>query len=84
MDRACGARACDDALFDRWRQRRLAEPLVDLRLFRAPAFSAALAVYFLVTFLAFGAFFFVFQYFQVVLGLSPLEAALWGVPSAFI
>ena len=66
------------------RQRRLAEPLVDLRLFRAPAFSAALAVYFLVTFLAFGAFFFVFQYFQVVLGLSPLEAALWGVPSAFI
>ena len=26
------------------RQRRLAEPLVDLRLFRAPAFSAALAV----------------------------------------
>jgi MFS transporter, DHA2 family, multidrug resistance protein len=68
------------------RQRRLADPLVDLRLFRVPAFSASLAAYLLATFVAFGAFLFIFQYLQLVLGQSPLEAALWSMPSfaAFI
>jgi MFS transporter, DHA2 family, multidrug resistance protein len=68
------------------RQRRLADPLIDLRLFRVPAFSASLVAYLLGTFVAFGAFLFVFQYLQLVLGQSPLEAALWAMPSfvAFI
>jgi MFS transporter, DHA2 family, multidrug resistance protein len=68
------------------RQQRLADPLIDLRLFRLPAFSASLATYMLATFVAFGAFLFIFQYLQLVLGLSPLRAALWTVPSftAFI
>jgi DHA2 family multidrug resistance protein-like MFS transporter len=63
------------------RQRRLADPLIDLRLFRAPAFSAALAAYTLGTFVAFGAYVFIAQYLQLVLGLEPLEAGLWTVPS---
>jgi DHA2 family multidrug resistance protein-like MFS transporter len=63
------------------RQRRLADPLIDLRLFRAPAFSAALAAYTLGTFAAFGAYVFIAQYLQLVLGLPPLQAGLWTVPS---
>jgi MFS transporter, DHA2 family, multidrug resistance protein len=64
------------------RQRRLADPLIDLRLFRLPAFSAALATYTLATFVAFGVFVFVAQYLQLVLGLSPLHAGLWTMPFA--
>ena len=64
------------------RQRTLADPLIDLRLFRVPAFSAALATYTLGIFVNFGAFLFIAQYMQLVLGLSPLEAGLWSVPGA--
>jgi MFS transporter, DHA2 family, multidrug resistance protein len=64
------------------RQRSLADPLIDLRLFRAPAFSASLAVYTLGTFVAFGIFVFMTQYLLLVLELSPLEAGLWTVPFA--
>ena len=64
------------------RQRRLADPMIDLRLFRFPAFTAALATYLLGTFLVFGIFVFSAQYLQLVLGLSPLRAGLWTVPSA--
>ena len=63
------------------RQRTLADPLIDLRLFRAPAFSASLAAYMLACFVAFGAYVFIAQYLQLVLGLSPLQAGLWTVPS---
>jgi MFS transporter, DHA2 family, multidrug resistance protein len=68
------------------RQRTLADPLIDLGLFRLPAFSASLGAYLLATFVAFGVFFFIFQYLQLVLGQSPLRAALWMMPSfvAFI
>jgi DHA2 family multidrug resistance protein-like MFS transporter len=38
------------------RQRRLADPLIDLRLFRLPAFSACLATNVLAFFIAFGSF----------------------------
>ncbi len=64
------------------RQTSLADPMIDLRLFRIPAFSAALTVNFLAIFVAVGYFLFVAQYLQLVLGLSPLEAGLWSVPSA--
>jgi DHA2 family multidrug resistance protein-like MFS transporter len=64
------------------RQLTLADPVLDLRLFRIPAFSAALIVNFLAIFVAIGYFLFVAQYLQLVLGLSPLEAGLWSVPSA--
>jgi DHA2 family multidrug resistance protein-like MFS transporter len=64
------------------RQGRLADPLIDLKLFRIPAFSAALAVNILGFLTTFAAFLFIAQYLQSVLGLSPLEAGLWGLPSA--
>jgi len=64
------------------RQRRLADPLIDLRLFRAPGFSASLATYMLATFVVFGPYVFIAQYLQLVLGLSPLEAGLWSMPFA--
>ena len=64
------------------RQRSLADPLIDLRLFRAPAFSASLAIYTLGTFVAFGIFIFMTQYLLLVLEMQPLEAGLWTVPFA--
>jgi DHA2 family multidrug resistance protein-like MFS transporter len=62
------------------KQLRAADPLIDLRLFRAPAFSASLAAYLFGTFIGFGAFIFIAQYLQLVIGLSPLEAGLWTLP----
>ena len=64
------------------RQTTLADPMIDLRLFRTRAFSAALATYALGTFVAFGIFIFIGQYMQLVLGMTPLEAGLWTVPFA--
>ena len=64
------------------RQRRLAEPLIDLGLFRRPAFSLALGANTLAFAVVFGIEVFVAQYFQLVLGYSPLEAGLWSVPAA--
>lgn len=69
------------AIFVR-RQLRLADPFVDLRLFRVPGFSAALATYGLGIVIAFGGFLFLPQYLQLVLGLSPLRAGLWTLPWA--
>jgi DHA2 family multidrug resistance protein-like MFS transporter len=64
------------------RQFTLADPMIDLRLFRIPAFSASLAVNFLSIFVAIGYFLYVAQYLQLVVGLSPFNAGLWSVPSA--
>src|SRR5689334_9068554 len=64
------------------RQRTLADPLIDLRLFQAPAFSASLALYTGATFVVFGIFVFIGQYLQLVLGLSPMRAGLWTMPFA--
>jgi DHA2 family multidrug resistance protein-like MFS transporter len=66
------------------RQSKLADPLLDLRLFKIPEFSASLAIYTIGIFAAFGTFFFVAQYLQLVIGLSPLEAGLWSVPGALM
>jgi MFS transporter, DHA2 family, multidrug resistance protein len=64
------------------RQRKLAEPLIELRLFRVPAFSASLAAFMLSIFVIAGIFLFIAQYLQLVFGLSPLVAGLWTVPSS--
>ncbi len=69
------------ALFVR-RQARHPAPLIDLALFRAPGLAAALLVYGLACFIAFGNFLFVALFLQQVLGLSPLHAALWSTPIA--
>jgi DHA2 family multidrug resistance protein-like MFS transporter len=68
------------ALFLR-RQRQLSDPMIDLNLFRSAAFSAALTIYTFITFIAFGAFIFVFQYLQLVQNLSPMQAGLLSLPS---
>jgi DHA2 family multidrug resistance protein-like MFS transporter len=64
------------------RQLSLADPMIDLRLFRIPAFSSSLAINFLSIFVMVGYFLFVAQFLQLVVGLSPLEAGLWSLPSA--
>ncbi len=64
------------------RQHRLADPLLDLRLFRSAAFTAALTTNLLSFFTGFGALLFIAQYLQLVLGLSPLAAGLWMLPSS--
>src|ERR671914_2373588 len=63
-------------------QLRIESPIIDVRLFRIRAFSASLGVYLLSIFVVVGYFLFIGQYLQLVLGLSPLQAALWSLPSA--
>jgi DHA2 family multidrug resistance protein-like MFS transporter len=64
------------------RQSRLADPMIDVGLFRIRTFNAALGVNFLSIFVMVGYFLFVAQYLQLVVGLSPLLAGLWSLPSA--
>jgi DHA2 family multidrug resistance protein-like MFS transporter len=64
------------------RQHQLADPLLDLRLFRSAAFTAALTTNLLSFFVGFGTLLFIAQYLQLVLGLSPLAAGLWMLPSS--
>ncbi len=64
------------------RQFSLRDPMIDLRLFQIPAFSSSLVVNVLAVFIAIGYFLFVAQYLQLVLGLSPLHAGFWSLPSA--
>jgi MFS transporter, DHA2 family, multidrug resistance protein len=68
------------------RQGRLADPLLDLGLFRIPAIGVSLAANLFGFFLFMGAMLFVVQHFQLVLGLSPMRAGLATVPTftAFI
>ena len=66
-----------------WRQYRLANPLIDMSLFSSWAFSASLGINILGFFVAFGTFLLTAQYMQLVLGLSPLVAGLWSIPSGF-
>ena len=58
------------------------EPMVDLRVFRNPRFSAASGVLTLTSFALYGSVFLLIQYFQFVLGYSPLEAGLLAMPVA--
>jgi DHA2 family multidrug resistance protein-like MFS transporter len=64
------------------RQTQLADPMVDIRLFRVPAFSAALVVNFVTVFVVVGYFLFVAQYLQLVASLTPFQAGLLSLPSA--
>ena len=64
------------------RQAHLESPLIDMSLFRIRRLNAALVTNLLGIFIAFGYFLFVAQYLQLVLGLTPLEAGLWSLPSA--
>jgi MFS transporter, DHA2 family, multidrug resistance protein len=66
------------------RQRLLPDPMIDLRLFKRPIFTAALCVNVIGIFAAFGSFLFITQYLQLVLGMGPLEAGLWLVPCGIV
>lgn len=69
------------ALFVR-RQRTLADPLIDLRLFADRAFATAVATLAFGIFVLWGSNYAIAQYLQLVHGLSPLHAGLWTAPSA--
>jgi DHA2 family multidrug resistance protein-like MFS transporter len=64
------------------RQQRLTNPLIDLHLFANRAFSTSVGSMTLGIFAFFGVNFFIAQYLQLVLGLSPFEAGLWTLPGA--
>ena len=62
------------------RQRRLDDPLVDVRLFRRRTFSVTLGSMLAFSMLSGGVMVFVAQYFQLVQGMTPLAAGLALVP----
>jgi EmrB/QacA subfamily drug resistance transporter len=61
-------------------ERRAAAPMLSLRLFRSRGFSVVNAVAFLFSLGVFGSVFLLAQFFQVVQGLSPLEAGMRTMP----
>ena len=63
------------------RQRSLADPLLDLRLFGHPLLTAALAIHIVDFFIGFGILVLVAQYLQLVLGLTVLQAGIWSTPA---
>ncbi|UJW35256.1 MFS transporter [Saccharothrix sp. AJ9571] len=69
------------AAFIVW-ERRTAEPMLDLTLFRNPRFTGAVASNALVAFAMGGSLFLFTQYLQFVLGYSPLEAGFRVMPLA--
>jgi EmrB/QacA subfamily drug resistance transporter len=58
------------------------DPMLDIRYFRNPAFSTGAGGMILVFLAMFGVMFLITQYFQLVLGYSPLSAALRLLPIA--
>ncbi len=71
------------AAFVRYEARR-ASPLLDVRLFTNPRFSAASIAIAAAFFGLFGFIFLITQYLQLVLGYSPLEAGVRTVPFAVV
>jgi MFS transporter, DHA2 family, multidrug resistance protein len=63
------------------RQARMADPLVDIAMFRSGAFSAAFGAYVVMVVGSAGLGYLAVQYLQVVLGLRPFAAALWQLPA---
>ncbi|OZM77763.1 MFS transporter [Pseudonocardia sp. MH-G8] len=63
------------------RQARMADPLIDVTLFRNSAFGAAFGGYVVMVVGSSGMGFLAVQYLQVVLGIRPFTAALWQLPA---
>jgi MFS transporter, DHA2 family, multidrug resistance protein len=66
------------------RQRRLAQPMFDMALFRNRAFSTSVGAMMLTVLAISGAWLMVFQYLQGVLGLSPLKAGIVMLPATLV
>jgi DHA2 family multidrug resistance protein-like MFS transporter len=64
------------------RQRGLADPMLDLKLFRVRAFSAAVSIMLVGALTMGGVFLLVSQYLQMVAGLTAVEAGVLLVPQA--
>ncbi|GAB3955267.1 MFS transporter [Streptomyces sparsus] len=64
------------------RQATLADPMVDLKLFRSRSFSTSVGVLTLGILIMAGSQLFTLQFLQLVHGLSPLNAGLWSLPNA--
>ena len=64
------------------RQRTLATPLIDVELFRRPAFTWAIAATVLAVFALAGLLYFFSQYLQLVRGYSTLRAGLTELPAS--
>lgn len=64
-------------------ERRTDHPMLDPSFFRHRAFSAGAGAITLVFFAMFGSFFMITQFFQLVLGYTPLEAGVRMLPVAF-
>jgi DHA2 family multidrug resistance protein-like MFS transporter len=67
-----------------WWQLRRPDPMLDVRLFRNPRFTAASAAIALAFFGLFGFIFMITQYFQVVRGYNTLHAGLATLPFAIV
>jgi DHA2 family multidrug resistance protein-like MFS transporter len=67
-----------------WSQTRRPDPMLDVRLFRNPRFSAASGAIALAFFGLFGFIFMITQYFQIVRGFNPLGAGIATLPFAFV
>ncbi len=65
-----------------WWELRTRNPLIDLRVFRSRAFSAAAGSVTVIFFALFGGLFVLTQYLQLVLGYSPLSAGIRALPFA--
>jgi MFS transporter, DHA2 family, multidrug resistance protein len=63
------------------RQRRSSHPLVDLVLFRSRAFATAIVINTIGAGVISGLGVLVFPFLQVVHGLTPLQSALWAIPT---
>jgi len=75
------AAAASLAAFVAW-ERRTAHPMLDVRIFRNPRFSAASAAVTVSFFTLFGFIFLITQYFQFVRGYGPLSAGVRLLPVA--
>ncbi|MBP0451898.1 MFS transporter [Kitasatospora sp. RG8] len=64
------------------RQRMLAEPMLDTKLFRSRAFTASIAANTLGVFSMVGSSLFTTQYLQMVAGVRPFVAGLYALPAA--
>jgi len=63
-----------------WWELRSDHPMLDLRYFKNPRLSMAAGGVTLIFFTMFGMFFLITQYFQLVLGYTPLGAGFRGIP----
>ncbi|GCD97812.1 MFS transporter [Embleya hyalina] len=67
-----------------YRQRVIADPMIDLSLFRSRRFGVSLAADGLGSFVLVGFSLFTSQYLQLVHGMGPLESAVWSLPTFLV